>query len=297
MNTLNFKSDGETPAGMTGIRNNNKIRSRLFYIVLSVAILSSSLFTSSHVSAAPSMYVASPNGGEDWARGSTHTISWTSSGFSGNVKIKLLKAGSVYRVLTSTTANDGSFTWTVPSGQSLGTNYKIRVQSVSNSAIRDQSNANFQISTGGSLAVSVEAPPVVSTGGWSGVVTDVNLYTEGTKIMRDGKEIFLRSLTVSTNNREKNDQKQSPADTVYDTWFQQEDIAHMKSLGLNMVEIHMIALSAVSNDDGSINTEYFNNWIDNWVKWCTEEEMYAVINYQRLNPTRASFRLHRHHRT
>ncbi len=92
--------------------------------------------------------VASPNGGESWVRGTTHTLTWTSTGSPGaNVKIELLKAGVVNRVITSSTANDGSFSWAIPSTQTLGTDYKIRITSTTNAAITDSSNANFAITT------------------------------------------------------------------------------------------------------------------------------------------------------
>jgi hypothetical protein len=51
----------------------------------------------------------------------------------------------VNRVISSCTANDGSYTWTISSTQALGTDYKIRVTSTSYSSIRDSSNSNFAI--------------------------------------------------------------------------------------------------------------------------------------------------------
>ncbi len=91
--------------------------------------------------------VTSPNGGESWKRGTVHTITWSKSGSTGSyVKIELLKSGVVNRVITSSTANDGSYSWTIPSTQTLGTDYKIRITSTSYSSISDSSNSNFKIS-------------------------------------------------------------------------------------------------------------------------------------------------------
>ena len=90
--------------------------------------------------------VTSPNGGEVWKRGSTRTISWTTSGYAGsNVKIQLLKSGVVKQTIASSTANDGSQTWSIPNGLQKGSDYKIRITSTSNSAYTDLSNANFRI--------------------------------------------------------------------------------------------------------------------------------------------------------
>ena len=93
--------------------------------------------------------VTSPNGDENWIRGTTHTITWTSIGSPGaNVKIELLKADAVTLVISSSTANDGSYSWTIPAAQTLGVDYKIRITSTTNTGISDTSNSIFAIVTG-----------------------------------------------------------------------------------------------------------------------------------------------------
>lgn len=94
-----------------------------------------------------SITVTSPNGGENWVRGTVHTIKWSSSGITGNVKIELLK-GSSSSTIISNTPNDGSYGWTIPSGQALGNDYKVRITSLSYPSIKDTSNYNFIISSG-----------------------------------------------------------------------------------------------------------------------------------------------------
>jgi peroxiredoxin len=92
--------------------------------------------------------VTSPNGGEKWVRSTAHTITWSKSGSTGSyVKIELLKSGAVNRVIASSTANDGSYSWTIPSTQTPGTDYKIRITSTAYSSISDSSNSNFAITT------------------------------------------------------------------------------------------------------------------------------------------------------
>lgn len=93
--------------------------------------------------------VTTPNGGQNWVRGTTHTITWTSTGSPGaNVKIELLKGGVLNTVISSSTANDGSYSWTISPTQTTGTNYRIRITSTSNAAITDTSNSDFTISLG-----------------------------------------------------------------------------------------------------------------------------------------------------
>jgi plastocyanin len=98
------------------------------------------------VSSSSSITVTSPNGGENWIRGTTRTITWSHTGSPGsNVKIELLKGGILNRVITSGTPNDGSYSWAIPSTQVLGTDYKVKITSTSNSIYTDTSNSNFII--------------------------------------------------------------------------------------------------------------------------------------------------------
>jgi molybdopterin-binding protein len=110
----------------------------------SVTDVSNSTFT---IGAAPkSITVTSPNGGESWVRGTNRTIKWTSIGSVGSsVKVELLKGGTLSSTITSSTVNNWSYSWTVPSGQTTGTNYKIRITSTSNSSILDISDNNFTV--------------------------------------------------------------------------------------------------------------------------------------------------------
>jgi Tol biopolymer transport system component len=90
--------------------------------------------------------VTSPNGGEVWQHGTYKTLKWSYSGSPGSyVKIELLKSGVLNRLISSSTPNDGSFSWLIPSTQTLGSDYKIRVTSTSNSVYKDTSNNYFRI--------------------------------------------------------------------------------------------------------------------------------------------------------
>ena len=95
-----------------------------------------------------SLTVTSPNSAVKWVRGTTHTITWTSTGSPGSyVKIELLNADVVNLVISASTANDGSYSWTIPAAQVVGTDYKIRITSTTNAAISDSSKNNFTVIT------------------------------------------------------------------------------------------------------------------------------------------------------
>jgi len=113
-----------------------------------LTINSAGVFTASYKLVAGALTVTSPNGGESWRHGTTHKLTWSSSGNPGAyVKIELMKGGVVNRVITSSTLNDESYRWAIPSTQTLGTDYKIRITSTSKSSITDSSNSNFAIIT------------------------------------------------------------------------------------------------------------------------------------------------------
>jgi hypothetical protein len=89
--------------------------------------------------------VTSPNGGEQWRKGTSHQITWLIKGNTGtSVKIELLQGTSVNRVITSSVSNSGKYSWNIPSAQSIG-DYKIRVTSKMNASVKDDSDNIFKI--------------------------------------------------------------------------------------------------------------------------------------------------------
>lgn len=90
--------------------------------------------------------VTSPNGGESWTAGSTHTIKWSSTGTVGNVKIIYsTNNGTGWTTVVSSTANDGAYSWKVPTKNS--SQCLVRIQEASDGSPSDTSNAVFTITT------------------------------------------------------------------------------------------------------------------------------------------------------
>jgi hypothetical protein len=91
-----------------------------------------------------SVTVTAPNGGESWAGGSAHNITWTSSGVT-SVKLEYTLDGTTWSTITSSTAaSAGSYAWTVPN--SASTAAKVRVTDAGGTAT-DVSNAAFTITS------------------------------------------------------------------------------------------------------------------------------------------------------
>jgi len=92
----------------------------------------------------PFTTVISPNGGEDWQVGSSHDITWTSGGTSGDVQIEYsINNGSSWTEEVASTPDVGTYSWTVPDAPSG--NCLVRV-SDTDSDPSDVSDAIFTIS-------------------------------------------------------------------------------------------------------------------------------------------------------
>ncbi|MBN2090432.1 T9SS type A sorting domain-containing protein [candidate division KSB1 bacterium] len=94
-----------------------------------------------------SITVKSPNGGENWYVGKEYPILWNADKFIGKVKIELsTNNGISWKDLTSgeNTPNDGEYKFK-PDIFKLSPKCLIRVSSIENPMVKDQSNAPFTI--------------------------------------------------------------------------------------------------------------------------------------------------------
>ncbi len=92
------------------------------------------------------VYVVYPNGGENLFQGSSYTIQWRATAAIANVKIELYKGGALDSEIVASTANDSTYDWTIPSAQTEGSDYTIKISDAANSSTADESNATFHIS-------------------------------------------------------------------------------------------------------------------------------------------------------
>jgi hypothetical protein len=95
--------------------------------------------------------ITKPNGGETWQGGTTQTITWDSEGDVGNLKIEYsVNNGAGYNTIASTTSNDGSHSWDIPSTVD-STTCIVRISEIDGNA-NDVSDEVF----------TVESPSVIS---------------------------------------------------------------------------------------------------------------------------------------
>jgi hypothetical protein len=90
-----------------------------------------------------SITVTSPNGGEFWATGSSHDITWTWAGAFDSVTIELTRDGSNWETLVAKTLNNGSWTWTPVTGPPSNT-CKVKICGKDGTPC-DTSDDNFTI--------------------------------------------------------------------------------------------------------------------------------------------------------
>ena len=123
--------------------------------------------------------ITSPNGGENWAAGSTKTLTWQTGTFSPPAFVNLYYStdgGSNWTTIATNIANTGSYSWTVPMASTP--NARIKVASTSGSPY-DISDASFTISYRPDLIVeSIEiAPEKPRIGQW--ITVKVKVKNQG----------------------------------------------------------------------------------------------------------------------
>ncbi len=91
-----------------------------------------------------SIAVTSPNGGESWLAGAVHDIAWWAIGTIAAVRIEVsTDNGATWRNVSASTANDGTYPWTVPNTPSR--QCLVRVSDAANAATSDASDSVFSI--------------------------------------------------------------------------------------------------------------------------------------------------------
>ena len=109
------------------------------------------------------MTVVSPNGGEQWERGTVKNISWNTS-LTGNVKIDLLKNNILHSTIAASVSSTGPYPWTIPDTLSYGTDYRVRISSINYPNVNDESDGNFTIYKSPSVTSSFLEDTVIATG-------------------------------------------------------------------------------------------------------------------------------------
>ncbi len=151
----------------------------------------------------PEITVTWPNGGESFSVGSSTDIAWSSAGSVGNVEIEYsTNNGSSWSTISSSTSNDGSYSWTIPNA--ISTQCLVRIGEASDGSPSDTSNAEFTIVSASTPTLTLTSP----NGGESlevGASHSVTWYSTGSvgnvKIQYSSDNgISWSTVTSSTSN-------------------------------------------------------------------------------------------------
>lgn len=82
----------------------------------------------------PSITIYQPYSSTTIDVGEVLTIDWNSINAGSSVKIELFKADSLVTTITSSTSNDGYYQWSIPLNTIIGTDYRVKISSLSTSA-------------------------------------------------------------------------------------------------------------------------------------------------------------------
>lgn len=105
------------------------------------------------------LHILSPNGGESWRVGTTHTIEWR-NGPNEEMLLELLDGAFVAAVISDGTANDGEFVFTIPEDFELGDNYRVRITAISGIE-QDVSDSAFTITSTPTVTLTAHHEPIV----------------------------------------------------------------------------------------------------------------------------------------
>lgn len=95
----------------------------------------------------PAITVEQPGPGDDWRKGSTHTIRWISQSVAGEVEVELFRDGQGLGSLATVPASACIFDWAIPfdPGLPAAGDYRVHVAAADGSAPRSASPSSFPI--------------------------------------------------------------------------------------------------------------------------------------------------------
>ncbi|MFX1477717.1 MAG: GPI anchored serine-threonine rich family protein, partial [Promethearchaeota archaeon] len=87
-----------------------------------------------------SITIIDPTIASSWETNSAHIISWSSVGGITDVKIELFKNDIFELEIISSTPNDGSYSWTIPTGLEASSQYQVKITDITNPSTYDYSD-------------------------------------------------------------------------------------------------------------------------------------------------------------
>lgn len=142
----------------------------------------------------PVLNLTNPDQAATLYTGFNYSITWTDN-IPGNVKIELYKGAALYSVIAGSTESDGSYGWTLPLSATEGTDYKIKISGLDETA-SDESSQNFAILS--SVTVTYPVAGEVLSSGETYAITWTDYLSENVKIDLYKNGVFNTTIISST---------------------------------------------------------------------------------------------------
>ena len=118
---------------------------------------------------ATTLALTSPTGGETWARGSSHLITWNSSNVTGTIQIQPYRGTEALTNIAAGAPNTGSYLWTIPGDFAPGTDYRIAISAMG--GVYYDFSGYFTVTAPPTLTVTSPAGGEVWSGGGTYTIT------------------------------------------------------------------------------------------------------------------------------
>ncbi len=148
---------------------------------------------------AGSIMITAPNGGESWLAGSSEYITWIDN-IDANVSIDFYKGGVFHSVISTSTSSDGTYNWNIPSGTTPASDYIVKITSVNNGSITDESDGNFEITAASFITVNTPNGGESWQAGTQHTITWNDNISENVKIELFKNGSFNSTITASTQS-------------------------------------------------------------------------------------------------
>lgn len=192
--------------------------------------------------------ITSPNGGESWAEGKTHTITWYQTGLSGtDVKIELLKDGwETIRTIVICPADVGTYSWPVPHDFLDGTTYSVKITSLAT----DIASARVSDTSDGYLTFTRPTLDVTSPNGvdrWTGGTVHPITWTQ---TGLSGTNVKIELMEGNAVNPVRTIMDSCPADAGTYSWL----VANLETGTDYWVKVTSLDATWLSDNSGSFRS-------------------------------------------
>jgi preprotein translocase subunit SecG len=145
-----------------------------------------------------SITVTDPSSGDSFFTDEKEYIRWDSEGAGSHVSIELCRSGYHYSTITSSTYNDGVYSWSIPNDLSVGY-YTVKITSTDYSGVFD-SSSSFYVDERSIEVTSPSSDDVLFIGESEGIQwhSDNAGSSVNIKLYKSGS--FITTIESSTNN-------------------------------------------------------------------------------------------------